>query len=102
MAALSEMTNAAVRLPSVVGVNVIWKVQFAVGATVAPQPFVILKSPLFVPVMLAPVMVRAVLPPLEIVTVWGGLAAPTNVMLKVERRASATEAMPAMLRMRLF
>jgi len=89
-AALSEMVTAAVREPAAVGVNVTVKVQLPLlAATELPQLFNSVKSPMFAPVTLIPVMLSAAVPmlvsvtdcePLVVFTCWLG-----NVKLEADK-----------------
>jgi hypothetical protein len=75
---LSVIVTAALRAPVAVGVNVTLILQLAPAATLAPQVFVWLKSPLFVPVIVMLVMLSAAVPVLERVTAWAVLVVLTN------------------------
>src|SRR5436305_136269 len=68
-AALSVIVTAPVRVPVAVGVNVRLMAQFAPAASDVPQVVVCAKSPMAA----MPVMVRAVLPVFESVTVCAAL-----------------------------
>jgi hypothetical protein len=68
-AALSVMVTAAEREPAAVGVNVTLMVQLPLlAATELPQLFNCVKSPMFAPVTLIPVMFSAAVPVLVSVT----------------------------------
>jgi hypothetical protein len=75
--ALSATESLAWRVPFAVGLNVTLMVQWALAERLAGQLLLSLKSPLFVPVMLIPVMVSGALPELVSVTVCEELVEPT-------------------------
>jgi len=77
-AALSVKLTAAVRVPLARGLKVTLTVQLAPAATLVPQLLVWAKSPEFVPATAIPVMLKAALPVLWIVTGCGGLVTPTG------------------------
>jgi hypothetical protein len=75
-AALSLIVTVPLRVPVAVGVKVTLTAQLSPGASVAggiPQLFVWANSPLFVPAIVIPVMVRLPSPLFVSVTVCGGL-----------------------------
>ena len=75
-AALLLIITVPLRVPVAVGVKVTLKAQLAPGASVAgsvPQVFVWAKSPLLVPTIVIPVMVKVPSPLFVSVTVCGGL-----------------------------
>jgi hypothetical protein len=76
--ALSVMERLAVRLFLFVGVKVTLRVQLDPAATLVPQVFVWLKSPLFVPVIVMLVMLSDAVPVLDKVTTWAALLVPSN------------------------
>ena len=72
------MVTAPLRVPVAVGVKVTLMVQLAPAATVAPQVFVWVKSPLAAMLL----MLSVALPGLVSVTLWAGLVLPTNWLPK--------------------
>jgi hypothetical protein len=69
----------ALRVPVAVGWNVNVSVQLPLAATELPQLFVSVKSEGFVPATEMLVILKAVLPTLVSVTVWGALVCPTAI-----------------------
>jgi hypothetical protein len=76
-AALSAMVTEAARLPLAVGVNITLIVQPPPAPTELPHVFVCAKSPAFAPVIAMLDRLKAALPVLLRVTVWGALVEPT-------------------------
>jgi hypothetical protein len=78
---LSVTVTAALRAPVAVGVKVTLILQLAPAATLVPQVFVWLKSPLFAPVIVMLVMLSAAVPVFESVTAWAVLVVLTSWLL---------------------
>jgi hypothetical protein len=96
--ALSDTEMLACRVPEAVGVKVTLMVQLVAAASELPQVLVCAKSPLFVPVMLMLLRVKAALPELLSVTVLAALVVPTawfaNEMLAGDRPMTGAIAVP--------
>src|SRR5271157_505120 len=92
--ALSVMVMLANSIPAALGVNVTVRVQLAPVAREASQVGVRAKSPLLAPPRAMPLIVRAAVPVLVKVTVWGPLVVltpwPANVRPVAERVAIGT------------
>jgi hypothetical protein len=83
--ALSLIISVPIRVLVAVGVNVMLKAQLADGARAAgrvPQVFVWAKSPLFVPTIVIPVMVKGPSPLFVSVTCWEGLVVLIGCVVK--------------------
>jgi hypothetical protein len=80
---LSVTVTAALRAPVAVGVNVTLILQMAPTATLVPQVFVWLKSPLFAPVIVMLLMLSAAVPVFESVTACAVLLVLTSWLLNV-------------------
>ena len=79
----SLILSVPVRVPTAVGLNLTPIVQEAPRARLDPQLLVCEKSPLFVPVMVIPEMLMAVLPRFVMVTLVAPLVVPTVRLAKV-------------------
>jgi hypothetical protein len=77
-AALSVRVTAALPVPVAVGVNVTLMLQFAPAATLVPQLFDWLKSPLLAPVTAMLLIVKVALPVFVSVTLCALLLVPTS------------------------
>jgi hypothetical protein len=79
---LFAIESEAARAPVAAGVKVTLRVQLDPAATLVPQVFVWLKSPLFVPVIVMLVMLSDAVPVLDKVTTWAVLVVPSNWLPK--------------------
>lgn len=80
---MSVSVRVSARWPVAVGVNVTLMVQVPWGLMAALQVLVLAKSPGLLPPATTEEMVRAAVPLLVTVTVWGALAAPWLMAAKV-------------------